>query len=332
MENKKVFITGGAGFLGSNLVDALAPSNEAIIADDFSRRGTDYNLKKLSEKNKNIRVHAVDIYDMPLVIATERPDLIYHFAAQVAVTTSVVSPESDFRINAEGTFRIAAAAHKLGIPVIYTSTNKVYGDNVNKIPLTEKKTRWEFLKPFYKKGLPESFSVDANYHSPYGVSKLAGEMYVREFGGIVNRCSCMYGPYQHGIIDQGWLSFFILRKLRGEPVTIFGDGKQVRDGVHARDVVDLLIKQGESLLKKSSPHRGEVFNVGGGHANSISLLELCERLDIKPRFAPWRPADQKVFYCDISKAKKVFGWRPKISLDRGLDELVAWSEHVLENT
>jgi CDP-paratose 2-epimerase len=328
MQGKKILITGGAGFLGSNLVDALASTNTVVIADDFSRRGSEYNLASLSKTHANLIVRNVDICDMPRVITTEKPDLIYHFAAQVAVTTSVVSPESDFRINAEGTFRIAAMAHALNIPLIFTSTNKVYGDNVNKVGLKELPTRWEFEGEYYQKGLPETFSVDANHHSPYGVSKLVGEMYVREFGGIANRCSCMYGPFQHGIMDQGWLSFFILKKLRGEQVTIFGDGKQVRDAVHARDVVTLLIAQGEMLQSNPEKVRGEAFNVGGGHANTISLLELCSKLGIVPVFSDWRPADQKVFYCDISKAEEVFGWKPTIELAKGLDELVDWSKKI----
>jgi CDP-paratose 2-epimerase len=330
MNGTTILITGGAGFLGSNLVAELAArDNRVIIADDFSRRGSEYNFRKLAEAHPGIAVHKVDIADMPLVIAKERPDIVYHFAAQVAVTTSVVSPESDFRINAEGSFRIAKAAHDFDIPVVYTSTNKVYGDNVNAVPLTELPTRWEFEGAYFKKGLPESFPIDASHHTPYGVSKLVGEMYVREYGGIANRCSCMYGPFQHGIIDQGWISFFILRKLRGEPVTIFGDGKQVRDGVHAKDVVMLLLAQGASLLADRTKLAGEVFNVGGGHENTTSLLELCERLKIEPAFDEWRPADQKVFYCDVSKAERAFGWTPTVKLADGIDELVEWSKEVV---
>jgi CDP-paratose 2-epimerase len=329
---RKILITGGAGFLGTNLARALvARHNEVIIADNLSRDGARKNLESLIVDFPKLKVISAEMSDISYVILEQKPDLVYHFAAQVAVTHSILSPVSDFRINGEGTFLVARAVNSLGIPVIYSSTNKVYGDNVNEVPIKEYKKRYDFDGKFSKKGINESFSIDAKHHTPYGCSKLVGELYVREYNGVVNRCSCMYGTHQHGIVDQGWLSHFVIQKLKKKPLTIFGDGKQVRDAVHASDVVELLIKQGEYLHDPKKPNiRGEVFNVGGGYKNTISLLELCEKLEIKPKFDKWRPSDQKVFYCDISKVKKVFKWEPKVSIDEGLASLVEWTKQSLK--
>src|SRR5262249_46222971 len=140
------------------------------------------------------------------------------------------------------------AAHDIGVPVIYTSTNKVYGDNVNLVQISEEPTRYEFAGDMKEKGIAETFSIDADHHTPYGVSKLVGELYVREFGGIANRCSCMYGPHQFGIVDQGWLSHFAINKIRDRPSVIYGDGKQVRDAIHIQDVIDLLVKQSIAIV------------------------------------------------------------------------------------
>tara|TARA_Y100000310_G_C20699053_1_gene827982 strand:- start:3393 stop:4403 length:1011 start_codon:yes stop_codon:yes gene_type:complete len=334
LKNKKILITGGAGFLGSNLSQELLKEGaEVVIVDDLSRRGVEHNFKTLKKNYPKLKNHQVEINDVPSVIVREKPDIIYHFAAQVAVTTSVESPVSDFRINAEGSFNVAKTAGEYNIPVIYSSTNKVYGDNVNRVPIREMKTRYDFSGKLARRGISEDFSIDAPHHTPYGCSKLTGELYIREYGGVVNRCSCMYGPHQYGIIDQGWVSYFIIQKLLNKQVTIFGDGKQVRDLLHADDVVRLLILQGERLLNKKKPSiRGEVFSVGGGYKNTVSLLELCDLLDIKPKFGKWRPSDQKVFYADIAKAKKVLGWEPKVTYKKGIKELLKWTEDHIERS
>ena len=328
MKNKNILITGGTGFLGSNLARTLLEKgNRVIICDNLSRKGSNDNFLKLKEEYPALVFYGVEISDAPTVITKEKPDLVYHFAAQVAVTTSVISPVSDFRINAEGTFNVARTCGDLNIPFIYASTNKVYGDNVNHVPIKELETRYDYDGSLSEKGISEGFSIDAFHHTPYGCSKLVGEIYTREFGGVANRFSCMYGKHQHGIIDQGWLSYFVTQKLLGKPVTIFGDGKQVRDALHADDVISLLLIQGEFLLDPSKPDiRGQAFTIGGGYKNTISLLELCKKLDITPQFGEWRPADQKVFYCDISKAKDILGWEPKVSLDQGLADLVSWTQ------
>ena len=328
----KVLITGGAGFLGYNLSRKLIKMGASVIlCDNLSRRGAELNYEALKKEFPLIKNYEVEINDVPSVIVKERPDLIYHFAAQVAVTKSVISPVSDFKINAEGTFHVARTAHELGIPLIYSSTNKVFGDNVNDVPLIELETRYDFDGAMKGKGIHEKFPVDAKHHTPYGCSKLVGDIYVREFGGVVNRCSCMYGENQYGIVDQGWVSYFVKQKLTGEKTTIFGDGKQVMDLLYVDDIVELLILEGKALLAGYPNIKGEVFNAGGGFSNTISLLELCKKLDIKPEFAAWRPADQKVFYCDISKAKEVLGWVPKVGVDEGIKRITEWTtQHLNE--
>lgn len=333
----KCLITGAAGFVGTNLaLHLMNRGHEVIGVDSLARRGSEKNLKAIKAEFPNFEFYQREIEDIPLFIAQLRPEIVYHFAAQVAVTSSVENPKRDFAINAKGTFEIAHAAAQLGIsgiPVVYTSTNKVYGDNVNKVPIRELETRYDFDGELRGKGISESFPVDAFHHTPYGCSKLVGDIYVREFGGVVNRCSCMYGPNQNGIVDQGWLSFFAANKILGKPQEIYGDGKQVRDAVHASDIARLLEIEGLMLSGEPSQRaniRGEVFNVGGGYSNTISLLELCDKWGIKPIFKEWRPADQKVFYCDISKAERVLGWKPEIDLNKGLNNLYEWTKHELK--
>ncbi len=330
---KKVVITGAAGFVGTNLALELLRNGVQVVGlDSLSRRGSETNLATIKTQHPNFDFRRREIEDTAVEIYREQPDLVYHFAAQVAVTASLESPVRDFRINAEGTFYIAKAAREVGAGLVYTSTNKVYGDNVNRVPIREEPTRYDFAGDLASRGLTEEFSIDARHHTPYGVSKLVGEMYVREFGGIANRCSCMYGPNQFGIVDQGWLSHVATSKLTGRPVVIYGDGKQVRDALHVSDVVRLFRLEGEALVGgRKDELQGEVFNVGGGFANTISLLELCTCWKITPAFGEWRPADQKVFYCDVSKAARLLGWRPEVGLDEGLRDLYEWTRDELRS-
>lgn len=315
-------ITGGLGFLGFNLAYYLnKKGHDVVIFDNMSRRGSEHNLsfiKKWYSTPNNPKVGFIqcEIEDMPHKLRDFKFDVIYHFAAQVAVTNSYESPSSDFRINALGTFNILRSTNT---PLIYSSTNKVYGDNVNGIPIKEKETRYEF-KGKYKKGIPETFSIDSKKHTPYGCSKLTGDIYTREYGGVVNRLSCLYGPHQFGNTDQGWVSHFIISKLKNKIVTIFGNGKQVRDILYSDDVVRLLELEALNI----DNIRGEVFNIGGGYENTISLLELCKQLEINPDIGDWRPADQKVYYSDISKAKNILKWSPKISPEEGIQRLIEW--------
>lgn len=328
----KAVVTGAAGFIGTNMLPKLMEAGfEVIGVDSFTRRGTEINLQTLKANHPKIDVRKREIEDMASVIYQERPDIVFHFAAQVAVTSSVESPSRDFKINAEGSFLVARAAAEVGAAIIYTSTNKVYGNNVNFVDIVEKETRYDFGGEFGGKGLPETFSIDAAHHTPYGVSKLVGEMYVREFGGIANRCSCMYGPNQFGIVDQGWISHIATNKILGRPTVIYGNGKQVRDIVHVDDVARLFIKQAQALLgSERSKYEGQVFNVGGGHDKTISLIELCTQWGIEPSYGEWRPADQKVFYCDVSKAKQMLGWEPVVSIAEGLEDLYSWTQKTLE--
>jgi len=325
----RVLITGAMGFVGTNLVKRLLERGEDVLAlDSLSRRGSELNLEYLRTINPDLNFKQKEIEDLPLEVVQYHPDLVYHLAAQVEVTSSVENPVRDFKINAEGTFLIAKAAHSMGVPVIYTSTNKVFGDNVNKISIREKETRYDFDGKFSETGINEEFPIDTAHHTPYGVSKLVGELYVREFGGVANRCSCMYGPHQHGIVGQGWLSHIAQNIINGKPITIYGNGKQVRDALHASDIVNLLELQGRRLLSKGDI-KGEVFNVGGGFKNTISLLELCEKWGVekdKLIFEDWRPSDQKVFYCDTRKAREILGWEPQVGLQKGLEELFQWTK------
>lgn len=330
----KAVVTGAAGFIGTNtIIELLERGFHVIGVDSLSRRGTEINLEMLRRRFPSLDIRKREIEDMPAVIYQERPEIVFHFAAQVAVTSSVESPARDFKINAEGSFHIARTAADIGAAIIYTSTNKVYGDNVNDVEIVEKETRYEYGPEFAGKGLPETFSIDSSHHTPYGISKLVGEFYVREFGGIANRCSCMYGPNQFGIVDQGWMSHIASNKILNRPTVIYGDGKQVRDALHVEDVVKLLLMQVEKLTgPQRSAFAGQVFNVGGGPEKTISLLELCRLWEIEPQFSAWRPADQKVFYCNISKARQLLGWEPKVSLLEGLADLYRWTEKTLRNT
>jgi CDP-paratose 2-epimerase len=323
----KILITGAAGFIGTNAVLHFYKKGwEVIPLDSFTRRGAEINARTISESCPGVAMSRCEIEDMPTKIYLEKPDVVLHFAAQVAVTSSIESPLRDFKINAEGSFHIARAASEVGAPVIYTSTNKVYGDNANRVEIVEHSTRYDFASPYQRIGLPETFSVDAPHHTPYGISKLVGEFYVREFGGIANRCSCMYGPNQFGIADQGWISHIATNKVLRRPTIIYGNGKQVRDLLHVEDVMRLLDIQVAALLGSDADRfRGEVFNVGGGPDRTISLIELCEMWGIEPSFEDWRPADQKVFYCDISKAHRLLGWKPEVSVDVGLNEIMQWT-------
>ena len=294
--------------------------------------------KELKEKQQNVSFlksvgvkHTLgDIRDFDaLSKAAKGCDVIFHMAAQTAVTTSVTDPRLDFESNAIGTFNVMEAARKNDVKnVIYASTNKVYGENVNSVPLEEKKTRYAFKE--YKNGIPETFSIDHCEHTPYGVSKLTGDLYAQDYGKLygiktgIFRMSCIYGTRQFGLEDQGWVAWFAIAALLNKKITIYGDGKQVRDVLYVTDLVKLY----DTFLQ--SKKSWGVYNAGGGPNNTMSLMEYLEMLQeeleisIHPSFSEWRPSDQKVYISDISKAKKELGWEPKISPRDGVKKLIEW--------
>jgi len=324
-------IIGGAGFIGCNLASSLLEKNEEVeILDNFSRIGTKENAKWLKENYQDIKITKGDVRDFDLLIKKiKKADVIYHLAAQVAVTKSVENPRKDFEVNALGTFNILEAmriSNKDAI-LLYSSTNKVYGKMEN-IPIVEKEKRYEYKN--LSKGVSEDMPLD--FYSPYGCSKGCGDQYVRDYARIyglktvVFRQSCIYGPHQFGIEDQGWVAWFTIASVLGKPITIYGDGKQVRDVLH----VDDLIRVYELAIKKIDSIKGQIYNIGGGVENTLSLLELIEILEkltgkkINYKFEDWRPGDQKVYISDITKAKQELGWEPKIGSYNGVKNLMEW--------
>lgn len=342
-----MLVTGGAGFIGSHVAEYFASKGfEVTILDNFARskllrkdsEWARYNLDLLITKFPNIRFVHGDVRDYEGVLRVAAGcDFIVHAAAQVAVTTSLDDPITDFTINAKGTLNVLEAARRNDSVVIFLSTNKVYGDRVNEIPLVDHGTRYYYADPKYQNGIPEEFPVDGCAHTPYGCSKLAADIYVQDYGRIyglrtiVFRMSCIYGERQFGVEDQGWLAHFIRRIIFGEPITIYGDGKQVRDVLHVED----LIKAIDKAYEKSSRLIGEVFNIGGGPQNSLSLLEAIDYISSlhmsRPnlKFEKWRPADQKVYVSDIRKAMQILDWTPSISWRIGIRRLYNWMKTVV---
>lgn len=327
-------VTGGAGFIGSNYVSRLIERGEKVtVYDNLSRAGAPRNLKWLNETygEKAFTLVQGDVRDGDLIAKTAKSaDIIVHLAAQVAVTTSVTDPRNDFEVNALGTFNVVEAARLSGKDpvVIYASTNKVYG-GMDDVEVVEGNTRWGYKDlPF---GAPETQPLD--FHSPYGCSKGTGDQYVRDYARIyglrstVLRQSCIYGPRQFGVEDQGWVAWFIIAALTGKPMSIYGDGKQVRDLLHVYDLLDAY----DAVIKNIDTVKGDVFNVGGGSENVLAvwsefgpMLEKLLGRAIPIGHGDWRPGDQKVFVADIRKAEKVLGWKPKYNVEAGVRQLFDW--------
>lgn len=338
---QKVLITGGAGFVGSNLTDKyLSKRCHVTVFDNLSRPGggAKKNIEQIlakHEQNPNLEFIKGDIKDIhQLIDAMKDVDAVFHVAAQTAMTTSIDDPTDDFETNALGTFNVLEAVRRSDpSPImIYTSTNKVYGDLTRKtVELAEKETRWDFSDGYFQDGIDEDYPLD--YEGPYGCSKGIGDAYcldyARTFGlkTVVFRMSGIYGLGQHPTEDQGWVAWFIRRCIEKKPVTIYGDGKQVRDILFVEDLMDAFNKAVENIDKV----KGEVYNIGGGRTNSISILELLDLLEqelaIQPSkvdFDSWRRADQKVYISDTSKARKQLGWQPKVSMKQGVTRLHEW--------
>ena len=328
---RSVLIFGGAGFVGSNLAYHLLcrTDSNVHVFDNLSRAGVHRNLewlKKLSKDSGRLRLTVGDIRDAALVEkAVAQTTEIYHFAAQVAVTTSVADPRHDFEVNLVGTFNILEAARRSGNNpfLLFTSTNKVYGD----LGLGEPEVSGHRYSYPGHAGVPESQPLD--FHSPYGCSKGAADQYVRDFGRIyglptvVFRMSCIAGPRQLGTEDQGWVAHFLYSALQQKPVVVYGDGRQVRDVLCIHD----LIRAFEAVRRNLPVTAGQVYNVGGGINNSVSLLELIDRIEqltgyrLKYTLRGQRPADQLVYLTDSRKLNRHTGWKPEINLQKTLELL-----------
>ena len=331
--SKNILITGGAGFIGVNAVKRFVAEGYGVtVFDNLSRRGTDLNVKYLDDhyagKYRLVKGDIrTDIASLKELAASH--DVILHLAAQVAVTTSVTDPRTDFDINALGTFNVleAARASAKKPMVIYASTNKVYG-GLEHMPVVEEGDRVKFKDGM--SGVTEICPLD--FHSPYGCSKGAADQYVRDYSRIydlktvVLRQSCIYGPHQLGVEDQGWVAWFLIAAMFGRPVTVYGTGKQVRDLLYVEDLVDLYVRAVEKIDMVS----GQAFNIGGGLRNSLSLLEFLRIIDqdlkmpMKFGFSDWRPGDQPIFVSDNSKAKALLRWEPKTDVQKGIVHLVEW--------
>lgn len=335
----KVLITGGCGFLGSNLACSVIErrKHDLYILDSLYRTGSRDNLNWLKGLGK-FRFYKLDIRfkkAIEKIIRRIEPDVIFHLAGQVAMSTSIENPFFDFEVNVLGTLNVLEAIRKYSpdTVLIYSSTNKVYGS------LDWVKYR-ELKKRYVAEDFPNGFSEDTplDFHSPYGCSKGCADQYVLDFcrlyrlKTVVFRHSSMYGNRQFGTYNQGWISWFCQKALETkkglleESFTISGDGKQVRDVLFADDVVHLYLRVVENIEKV----KGNAFNIGGGVKNSLSLLELFdileEKLDIKLKYIqkPWRFSDQKVFIADISKIKKMCGWSPSMDKMTGIDKTIEW--------
>jgi len=331
---RNYLVTGGAGFIGSNYVHRLIQRGEKVtIYDNLSRAGAPRNVAWLEETfGKNaFRLIVGDIRSADdITEAAKEADVIVHLAGQVAVTTSVTNPRGDFEANALGTFNALEAARlSERHPIfLYASTNKVYG-GMEDVKLIEDATRWRYAELEY--GCAETQPLD--FHSPYGCSKGTGDQYVRDYAriyglrSVVLRQSCIYGPRQFGIEDQGWLAWMIIAAVTGRKITIYGDGKQVRDVLNVSDLLNAY----DAAVEKIDVAKGEVYNMGGGTRNILAvwaefgpILEnlLGKKIDVARD--DWRPGDQRVFYADYRKAKNELGWEPKIDLEEGIEMLFKW--------
>jgi CDP-paratose 2-epimerase len=331
---RNYLVTGGAGFIGSNYVHRLIQRKENVtIFDNLSRAGAPRNVAWLKEKfgDDAFRLKVGDVRSADEVKeAAKDADIIVHLAGQVAVTTSVTDPRNDFEANALGTFNALEAARASGRnPIfVYASTNKVYG-GMEDVELFEEATRWRYKDLTH--GCPETQPLD--FHSPYGCSKGTGDQYVRDYAriyglrSVVLRQSCIYGPRQFGIEDQGWVAWFVIAAVTGRPITIFGDGKQVRDVLN----VDDLLNAYDAAVEKIDIAKGQVYNMGGGAENVMAvwaefgpILEKLLGKKIETAHGDWRPGDQRVFYADIRKAEQELGWKPKIGVKQGIELLFNW--------
>lgn len=333
-DDRPILITGGAGFIGSNLADRLArDGHEVLIYDALSRDGVERNLAWLKEAHgSRISSFVGDVRDEDeLARAAADVKAVFHLAAQVAVTTSLADPREDFDINVRGTINLLDAVRVRSdpVPVIFASTNKVYGDLAD-IQLEQHGDRYEPRALFARRGVDESRPLD--FHTPYGCSKGAADQYVldyaRSFGipTAVFRMSCIYGQRQMGTEDQGWVAHFLIRALEGEPVTIYGDGRQVRDILDVGDAVDAYVAALDNIERVA----GNAFNLGGGPENAISLLQLIEEIrafvghEVELSFEDWRQGDQRWYVSDTHAARSALNLRRPRAWREGVARLARW--------
>lgn len=332
MRGKRVLITGGAGFVGCNAARYFGTRNWRVtVLDDLSRDGTEQNLHWLRD-GTSFDFERVDIREraaVERVFSERRYDAVIHLAAQVAVTTSVTDPRTDFMINALGTFNLldAVRRHCPEAVFIFASTNKVYG-KIEGARYQLSGSRYAYADRPY--GIGEEQALD--FLSPYGCSKGAADQYTLDFARIYGipatafRQSCIYGTRQFGIEDQGWVAWFTIASRLGRPITIFGDGKQVRDVLF----VDDLVRAYEAAIVAPDKIAGQAFNIGGGPGQLLSLIDLVDILEkrlgrkVPLRFDDWRPGDQRVYISDIRKLERVLGWKPEVSVADGVAQLDEW--------
>lgn len=332
-----VLITGGAGFVGTNLAARLLrDGRDVLVLDSLARPGVEENLRWLRDTfGSRVGVEIGDVRDRGLVRrAVAQADAVFHFAAQVAVTTSLSDPRDDFEVNAGGTLNVLEAIRERSAPppLVFTSTNKVYGA-LDDFPLRRLNRRYEPAAEGAGGGISEQQALD--FYSPYGCSKGAADQYVRDYARtyglptIVFRMSCIYGPHQFGTEDQGWVAHFLIQTMRGRPITVYGDGRQVRDVLYVGDLMEAFLL----ALGQMSTAAGQAFNIGGGPGNAISLLELLDLIaeitGRRPavRYDAWRAGDQKYYVSDTSQFERSTGWRPGTEVRRGLERLAKWLGH-----
>ena len=334
----KLLITGGCGFLGSNLaLDALERGDELMLFDNLDRSGSKENMGWLQNQGSFTfeRGDIRNANDISRIVKSFRPDVIFHLAGQVAMTTSITNPRMDFEVNVMGSHNLLEAV-RLYAPtatVVYSSTNKVYGD-LDQFTYRETKTRFECIERM--NGFDENTPLE--FHSPYGCSKGAADQYMLDYARIfglktvVFRHSSMYGGRQFATYDQGWVGWFCQKAIETKngtidmPFTVSGSGKQVRDVLHAEDMKRLYFAAHTNIDRA----KGQVFNIGGGMANSLSLLELFLMLEeitgveLNYKKLPVRESDQQVFVADITKAKDVLGWKPEVVPSQGISQMIKW--------
>ena len=332
----RVLVTGGAGFIGYNIaLEMKSRGHDIVILDNIKDGRNELNwmmakddgIEKIHASVNSLISWSGPSFNLPFPELRYDFDAIIHCAAQTAVTHSLRDPITDFLTNAEGTFAVCEFARQNDAKILFTSTNKVYGDNVNKVTLKEIPTRYEHHGGWT---VDEMFPIDQTHHTPYGTSKLAADLYVQDYhhtyglDTVVFRMSCIYGRGQIGSEDQGWISHMVQQWVNNRRINIFGNGKQVRDVLYIDDLCEVMARAVER------DDFSGVFNIGGGPKNTISVLELFEMLDdwMKVKYDrnnlywyPWRPADQRVYISNISKAKRILGFYPEVSPQNGIRQL-----------